>query len=144
MDLYAQKYVLRDLDKLDNNYIGSLSIKVLKKHFLKGEIELDFIKQGPYYDFMELPSEINTLIHTFNKITVTTTLFINYPMNYPFTLPKIELISIKNNCDFRIDHLFNKLVREHDRNTKEIWDYSIGVNYISEFSEKWSQLLDKL
>ena len=36
---------------------------------------------------------IKSLPYTFNKITVTTTLFINYPMNYPFTLPKIELIN---------------------------------------------------
>lgn len=112
MPIYTLKRFYNELKSLDlktiEKDIPNLKIKVNKIDNLDLEVIFKFVKQYSYFNFPDLPLELNRLIHYFNKDYIILNIRIIYPQLYPLQPPKWHFINLKTNFSKLIIELYLK------------------------------------
>jgi len=146
MDFYAQRRFTQEYNKFNTIDLGDIKIDVLNLNFLKARININYAKQGKFYNFPQLPTELNERIYSFNFTSVLVIIDINYPHNYPFSYPEIILKNIKTNLTIVHKHNLNNIIKTliKDHNKYCGWECTvIAEKDIIYFSSKWLSVLEK-
>lgn len=94
-------------------------------------------KQGVYFEFPQLPSELNAYIWKFNVIKINIKFKINSGGNYPFLPPIWELIDLNHNINSYIDlhDYYRYIVDTHNNKNNIINSWSPANRLIKDLLE---------
>ena len=100
--------------KLIEKDIPNLKIKVNKIENLDLQIKFKYFKQYNYFEFPNLPTELNQLIYKLNYDIISLNVRIIYPQLYPIQPPTWYYINCKNSFHKNINNFFKYKINCHN------------------------------
>ena len=108
-------------------------------------LKLEYKKQGDYFEFPQLPPEINNIIYNFNSQYIIIDIVIVYPLEYPFKSPFWFLGNVNTNLADKLYEYYNYKLDLHNKSIgDQFWcpaamsmdkDILTFISNISDFQE---------
>ena len=110
----------KDIDnlKIESDMIKPLDTKIVFK----------YLKQYDYFDFPNLPVEINNIIHSFNKSFINHSTIIKYKRNYPYSPPIWYFDYVETSYDKQLlENIYKNQIVFHNNELFHSWSSYISM-----------------
>ena len=137
----CQNNSLEDYYGINNNDDTTLKIKHIRREMNRIELNISF-KKHQYYDFKDLPREINIIISQYTTSFINIRLEIFFPEDYPFTPPNYSLVNVQHNISnspINLDEYYEYIINKHNNEKFNSQNWSPAIEIapdILEFIQK--------
>jgi hypothetical protein len=129
-DKFNKKILNTSISKYFGITDPNLSFKLIRKN---NDDELYFnvlyFKPQEYFNFKNVPKEINDIINSYLNDYVDMQININYMNDYPFNCPNWSLLSFSSNItsDWELNDIFSYLINCHHRQLNRDWSPATDI-----------------